>query len=474
MSPVLFGLSIILFSGSIFVLIVTKFSLQTIHQLHVMAEEEKHNALHDPLTNLPNRKHCIETINFLLDGDVSFQLMLLDIVNFKQVNDGMGHFCGDQLLIQIGNRVRANLDKGDFLARIGGDEFIAILPSRTPEQALEVADEINQMLKRPFSIDGFELTSSAIIGISAYPDHGNNADQIINAADVAMYWAKASDNEVARFSSHMSQDARKKLEISRQIDRALEEDGFQLFYQPIICAKRDVVCGYEALMRWLDEDGCPINPVDFIAIAEQSNKITSVTEWMLARVAQDITRLTDAGIFCPIHVNLSAKDLMSKNLESQLGQLAFVNKDFAKMVVLEITETTAINRLRSPATLLEKLKKLGFKISLDDFGTGFSSLSLLRDLPVDQIKIDQSFVYQLNKNERNRSIVVNSISLAHGLGYTVVAEGVEHQEVESTLKEHGCDYLQGFYYSPGLPLERVINWTLSRDSNIYPQVATSQ
>lgn len=469
--PILFGLSMILFSGSIFVFMVTKFSLSTIQQLHMLAQEEKHNALHDPLTALPNRKHCIETVNFLVEDNIPFQLMLLDVVNFKQVNDGMGHFCGDQLLIQIGHRSRAHLSKGDFIARIGGDEFVVVMPNQSLDHAFDIAHKINQSLKRPFSIDGFELTSSVIVGIGSYPKHGASVEQIINAADVAMYWAKTHGNEVAHFSSHMSQDARRKLQISRQIDQAIENNEFQLFYQPIICLKRDIVCSYEALMRWLDEDGKPITPSDFITIAEQSNKITSITEWMLDKVASDIEKLVKAGIHCPIHVNLSAKDLMSKNLENQLSRLAFLNKHFVKMVVLEITETTAINRLRSPATLLERLKQMGFRISLDDFGTGFSSLSLLRDLPVDQIKIDQSFVYQMQRNERNRSIVANSISLAHGLGYTVVSEGVEHEEVINILKEHGCDYVQGYFYSPALPLERAINWTLSRDAEHYEQLA---
>jgi diguanylate cyclase (GGDEF)-like protein len=459
-NPILFGLSVILFSGGIFVYMVTSFSLNTIEKLHTLAEEEKYNALHDPLTSLPNRKHCIETINLLIEMETPFQLMLMDVVNFKQVNDGMGHFCGDQLLIQIGQRIASHLDKGDFIARIGGDEFVIICPNKNDIETQAIANIINFELKKPFSIDGFELTSSSIIGISTFPDNGTDAEQMINSADVAMYWAKKSGREHARFRSSMSQGARKKLQISRQIDQALENEQFRIFYQPIICSKLDIVCGYEALMRWVREDGTTISPIDFIPIAEQSNKINSITEWLLDKVAMDIDAFDDAGIHCPIHVNLSAKDLMGRNLEKQLTRLANSDPRFVATVVLEITESTAINRLRSPEKLLEKLKAIGFKISLDDFGTGYSSLSLLRDLPVDQIKIDRSFLYQLEDNDRNRSIVSNAISLAHGLGYTVVAEGVEQLEILKILRMYGCDYIQGFYYSPAIPLQEAISWTL--------------
>ncbi|RTZ17257.1 EAL domain-containing protein [Vibrio aquaticus] len=466
--PVLFVLSVILFSGSLFVFIVTKFSLATIEQLDALAKEEKYNSLHDSLTGLPNRKHCIETINVLIEHHVPFHLLLLDVVNFKQVNDGMGHFSGDQLLIQIGKRMENHLARGDFLARIGGDEFVIILPKRKERASKEFARAINASLKQPFLINGFELTSGAKIGISHYPDQANDADQIINAADMAMYWGKAAEHDVAVFSSEMYQNNRKRLSISNQIDHALEHNDINVYYQPIVGAKSNKVEGYEALIRCYDEHGEMINPAELISVAEQSHKITSITQWMLDKVAQDIKTLRNQGLaHCAIHVNLSAKDLMSQNIENQLGQLASNDPNFANMVCLEITETTAINRLRSPEKLLKRLKEMGFRITLDDFGTGYSSLSLLRDLPVDQIKIDKSFAYQLDQNERNFSIVENAISLAHGLGYTVVVEGIESREVESLVKKSGSDFMQGYYYSAALPLEDVISWTLSRDNIGY-------
>lgn len=468
---VVFGLSIILFSGSVFVYMVTTFSLNTIKKLHHLAEEEKYNALHDPLTSLPNRKHCIETINGLIENQIPFHLLMVDVVNFKQVNDGMGHFCGDQLLVQIGQRIASNLNRGDFVARIGGDEFIVICPNQNDLAIQSLANTINSELKKTFSIDGFELTSSAIVGISRYPEQGKDAEQVINAADVAMYWAKRSGRESAKFDPSMNQGARQKLAISHAIDEALEKQQFRIYYQPIVSSKLNLVCGYEALMRWVKPDGTTISPVEFIPVAEQSNKITSITEWLLDHVAEDIEIFHQHGIHNPVHVNLSAKDLMGKNLENQLIALTVRSPSLTKSIVLEITESTAINRLRSPEKRLESLKSLGFKISLDDFGTGYSSLSLLRDLPVDQIKIDRSFLYQFERNERNRSIVSNAISLAHGLGYSVVAEGVEQQEILHILNKYGCDYIQGFYYSPAIPLEDAILWTLNHNPPLIDELA---
>ncbi|AIW16462.1 bifunctional diguanylate cyclase/phosphodiesterase [Vibrio tubiashii] len=470
-SPILLGLSAILFCGSIFVYTVVSYSFTTIVQLKTLVRQEKYNALHDSLTNLPNRKHCIETIELLIEHDKPFDLMLLDVVNFKQVNDGMGHFCGDQLLVQIGQRISSLLEKGDFIARIGGDEFIVITPLRPELDIKHAAKRINQELHLPFSVDGFELTTSASIGISQFPLHGTDAEQMINASDIAMYWAKKAGRPFAIYDDSMSQGARRKLEISRNIDKALEENEFQIYYQPILCSVHGIVSGYEALIRWITKDGTTISPIDFIPIAEHSNKITSITAWVLDQVTQDIKTFETQGIRYPIHVNLSAKDLMGSKLETKLLELIEKNNKITDCIVLEITESTAINRLRSPEKLLENIRKLGFKISLDDFGTGYSSLSLLRDLPVDQIKIDRSFLYKLEKNERNGSIVANAISLAHGLGYTVVAEGVEDEAVLDILKSQGCDYIQGFYYSPPLEIHSAINWTLLHNPPIISELA---
>lgn len=383
----------------------------------------------------------------------------------------MGHFCGDQLLVQIGQRIATLLEKGDFIARIGGDEFILLLPKRSANQTESIVKQVSDELSLPFSIDGFEITTGASIGISQFPAHGSAYEPLINCADIAMYWAKGAGLEYAIYDDSMSQGAKRKLEISRQIDRALEDDEFQVYYQPIISGALNTVCGYEALIRWVTNDGATISPIDFIPVAEQSNKITSITAWLLERVFEDIQTFDQQGIHYPIHVNLSAKDLMGKQLEKHLISLIERDASVVESIVLEITESTAINRLRSPEALLTRLRKLGFKISLDDFGTGYSSLSLLRDLPVDQIKIDRSFLSHLDSNQRNDSIVANAISLAHGLGYTVVAEGVEDNTVLNILHRYGCDYIQGYLFSPALELQSVIQWTLAYNPPVISELS---
>ncbi|MEH0740676.1 EAL domain-containing protein [Vibrio cholerae] len=470
---VMFALSSILFAGSVFVFMVTRFSLSSISRLKDLAEQEKYNSLHDSLTGLPNRKYCIDALDEYIVNGRTFQFLLLDIVNFKQVNDGMGHFCGDQLLIQIGHRLSALMGQDAMLARLGGDEFAVIAKLEHRTEGLKLAKKINKALSQPFLLEGFELTSSAAIGISRFPDHGLSAEALMKSADMAMYWAKNNGNLIAHYDERMYQGAKQKLQISRQIDAALETNEFQIFYQPIINSKKEAVCGYEALIRWIKDDGTVISPVDFIPIAEQSHKIVSITNWVLKRVTRDIAQFQQSGIHYPLHINLSAKDLMGQGLVNQLRELVDEHPEITDYIVLEITESTAINRLHSPEKLLSSIRALGFKISLDDFGTGYSSLSLLRDLPVDQIKIDRSFLYQLDTNDRNDSIVANAITLAHGLGYTVVAEGVEDQSVLRTLKGYGCDYIQGYYYSPAMALDQAIRWTHDHTTQTAAPLAQS-
>ncbi|MGY3571732.1 putative bifunctional diguanylate cyclase/phosphodiesterase [Vibrio paucivorans] len=470
-SPVLFGLSLILLSGSIFVYMVITFSLATILQLNSLAGEEKHNALHDSLTALPNRKHCIDVITSTCEVGGDFSVLMIDVVNFKQINDGMGHFCGDQMLVQIGQRINSLLEPTDFLARVGGDEFVLVHQTTNHQEIKKLCKQIDTVLRKPFSIDGFELTTSVVIGVCGSDSDATTSELFINHADLAMYYAKKSGRLSAFYNQDMSLGAKQKLEISRQIDTALEKCSFRMFYQPIMCGKNDIVEGYEALIRWVDDHGRLISPVDFIPIAEQSNKISSITAWILEQVAEDLVKFQVHDIECDIHINLSAKDLLGKSLFHHLETLVERNPQFAEHVVLEITETTAINRLRSPIEMLNDIKKLGFRISLDDFGTGYSSLSLLRDLPVDQIKIDRSFLFQLKSNHRNESIVANAISLAHGLGYTVVAEGVEDRDVLDLLKKYDCDYIQGYYYCSAKPLEEAISWTLNHNPPRIPALS---
>ncbi len=236
-----------------------------------------------------------------------------------------------------------------------------------------------------------------------------------------------------------------------------------MYYQPLIDANTNLAVGFEAVIRWHDENGKTISPNDFIPIAERSNQVHNITMWVLGQVEKDLKTFIEKGIKLPVHVNLSAKDLSSNLLFHRLEKLLENNPQFADLISLEITETMAIDRVVELNPLIHQIKGLGIKISLDDFGTGYSSLSLLRDLPVDQIKIDRSFLCTANRTEGSRSIVENTIALAHGLGYSVVAEGVQDMDTLYFLRSRGCDIIQGYLFCPALPLNEVINWVNEHD-----------
>jgi sensor c-di-GMP phosphodiesterase-like protein len=302
-----------------------------------------------------------------------------------------------------------------------------------------------------------------VFGLSTFPFDAESNDLLIKCADIAMYHAKRNGQLMAFYNEDMNVGAKYQLEISSRIQCALEKDEFQLYYQPLIDAHTSLAVGFEAVIRWRDGNGKNISPNDFIPIAERSNQVHNITMWVLDQVERDLLSLIEQGIRLPVHVNLSAKDLSSNLLFSRLEQMLSDNPSFENLISLEITETMAIDRVLELNPLINQIKGLGIKISLDDFGTGYSSLSLLRDLPVDQIKIDRSFLSTASKTEGTRSIVENTIALAHGLGYSVVAEGVQDMDTLHFLRSRGCDIIQGYLFCPALPLNEVINWVNNHD-----------
>lgn len=457
------SISVLLFTGSLFVVFVIKFSNDSIIELHTAAKREKRNAFHDSLTDLPNRKYCFEMINERIESGLPFSVILFDVVNFKQVNDAMGHFCGDQLLIQIGQRLQNALDEGDKIFRVGGDEFVILTSSATKPAGMKLIEKLNTAMSARFHLDEFQVSSGAVFGISTYPQDAESNELLIKHADVAMYHAKSNGYLFAFYNDSMNIGAKYQLEISSRIQSALEQDEFRLYYQPLIDARTSLAVGFEAVIRWRDKEGNNISPNDFIPIAERSNQVNNITMWVLGQVEKDLKTFIDKGIKLPIHVNLSAKDLSSNLLLARLELLLTQNPEFSSLLSLEITETMAIDRIKELNPLINEIKGLGIKISLDDFGTGYSSLSLLRDLPVDQIKIDRSFLSTANRTEGSRSIVENTIALAHGLGYSVVAEGVQDMDTLHFLRNRGCDIIQGYLFCPALPLHEVINWVTEHD-----------
>ncbi|ELE7130939.1 TPA: bifunctional diguanylate cyclase/phosphodiesterase [Vibrio harveyi] len=457
------GVALLLLGGSIFIVLMIKWSNDSILELHEIAEREKHNAVHDSLTGLPNRKYCLESIDNRVQQGIPFSVILFDVVNFKQINDAMGHFCGDQLLIQIGQRLQEELAGEDRLFRVGGDEFVILTSCACDHTGTELIEKLDHAMAQRFHLDEFQVSSRVVFGLSTYPSDAESNDLLIKFADIAMYHAKHNGQLMAFYNEDMNVGAKYQLEISSRIQCALDKEEFQLYYQPLIDARSNLAVGFEAVIRWRDSNGKNISPNDFIPIAERSNQVHSITMWVLNQVEKDLHTMSEQGINLPVHVNLSAKDLSSNRLFSRLDKMLSDNPHFADMISLEITETMAIDRVRELNPLIHQIKGLGIKISLDDFGTGYSSLSLLRDLPVDQIKIDRSFLCTASKTEGTRSIVENTIALAHGLGYSVVAEGVQDMDTLHFLRSRGCDIIQGYLFCPALPLNEVISWVNTHD-----------
>ncbi len=346
---------------------------------------------------------------------------------------------------------------------MGGDEFVILTSSACEKTGTELIESLDCALSARFHLDEFQVSSRVVFGISTYPYDAISNDLLIKHADIAMYHAKRNGNLFAFYHDDMNVGAKYQLEISSRIQCALEKEEFQLYYQPLIDANTNLAVGFEAVIRWHDENGKTISPNDFIPIAERSNQVHNITMWVLGQVEKDLKTFIEKGIKLPVHVNLSAKDLSSNLLFHRLEKLLENNPQFADLISLEITETMAIDRVVELNPLIHQIKGLGIKISLDDFGTGYSSLSLLRDLPVDQIKIDRSFLCTANRTEGSRSIVENTIALAHGLGYSVVAEGVQDMDTLYFLRSRGCDIIQGYLFCPALPLNEVINWVNEHD-----------
>ncbi|MDW2244801.1 bifunctional diguanylate cyclase/phosphodiesterase, partial [Vibrio sp. 1287] len=300
------GVSLLLFGGSIFVVLVIKWSNDSILELHSVAEREKRNAVHDSLTGLPNRKYCFELIDDRIQSGDPFSVILFDVVNFKQVNDAMGHFCGDQLLIQIGQRLQDKLKGSDKIFRVGGDEFVILTSSACEKTGTELIESLDCALSARFHLEEFQVSSRVVFGISTYPYDAISNDLLIKHADIAMYHAKRNGNLFAFYNEDMNVGAKYQLEISSRIQCALEKEEFQLYYQPLIDAHTNLALGFEAVIRWHDENGKTISPNDFIPIAERSNQVHNITMWVLNQVEKDLQTFIEKDIKLPVHVNLSA------------------------------------------------------------------------------------------------------------------------------------------------------------------------
>ena len=436
-------------------------SQSDITQRKIAESQLERSAFYDALTNLPNRALFAERLNCTIARSnrtpQTFAVLFLDIDRFKKINDSLGHFAGDRLLVEAAARFERCLRPGDTVARLGGDEFAVLLGDLSSvEDVHQVANRIHAELAAPFKLDGHEAFVTVSMGIALGQGNESSAEELLRGADTAMYRAKgAGRGRHQIFEATMHQRAVRLLEMETDLWRALERDELRLHYQPIISLKSGAISGFEALVRWQHPERGLVSPADFIPLAEESGLIVPIGWWVLEEACRQAKAWQNQ--FGPLwmSVNLSPKQLSQTDiLERVAGALQATGFD-GHSLKLEITESVIMENTESASQMLRQIKELGVRFSMDDFGTGYSSLSYLHRFPLDTIKIDRSFISQMKPHARDHQIVNTIISMARGLRMNIVAEGVETLEQLQSLREMRCGYAQGFYISRPQPNEQI-------------------
>lgn len=429
-------------------------------ELHAKNQQILYQAYHDPLTNLPNRRLFTETLLQVLatDHDEEHQaaVMFVDLDRFKNINDSLGHNIGDALLLQVAVRLCGVLQDQAQIYRVGGDEFTILLSHvRERQEATTIAQTVIHALATPFSVDGYELYVSPSIGISFYPADGSTMDILVKNADTAMYIAKDCGGNTYRvYDPVMNESAVEQMTLESQLRKAIERDELRMYYQPKYDLRSGRISGMEALVRWYHQDRGFISPGKFIPLAEESGLIAPIGEWILNAVCKQNKAWQDAG-YQPMRVavNLSPRQFQHHNLIRTVTRVLEETGLSPEWLEIEITENVLLHNTEEILATLQTLKEMGIHISIDDFGTGFSSLNYLKRFPIDSLKIDQSFVRDITVPSANKEIISAVIRLGHSLQLNVIAEGVENEEELDFLRNEECDQIQGYLFSRPLPVE---------------------
>ena len=428
--------------------------------LSLANQELTHLALHDTLTGLPNRTLLADRIQQAMQAvnekGGCFALMFIDLDGFKPVNDAFGHHMGDQLLREVGLRLREDLRSQDTLARIGGDEFVLLVRLTQPDDALRLAERQVGQVNRAFKVAEHELKISASVGIAIYPGNGGNPQELLMNADAAMYHAKGmGKNGYSFFDVSMNTNARKQLQLLQDLRNAVEQQQFCLHYQPKFDAVSGIPVGAEALLRWEHPQQGLLLPATFIELAEKTGLIIPIGEWVLNEACRQMRLWYAQGYEdWRIAVNLSALQFCHAGLVKSVATALDRHQLPANSLTLEITETTAMSDADASMTVLQQLSDMGVDLSIDDFGTGYSSLMYLKRLPANELKIDRGFVRDLEHDGDDAAIVSAIVALGHALGLRIVAEGVETDVQQNFLTRLGCNSLQGYLLGHPLPAER--------------------
>ena len=439
--------------------------------------ELQHFALFDPLTNLPNRRLFEDRIQQAIKStrrrEGKFALIMADLDRFKQINDTLGHHAGDDLLTQVGMRLRNIVRGADTVARLGGDEFAFIIQDIEDYAGVEhVTDRIIQAIDEPVTIEGLPFSMGISMGIVVYPDHGEDVETLLRRADISLYRAKERRNCYTFYDKDTDEYNRKNIELQNELRQAIKQGALEVYYQPKVDCGSHHIKGLEALARWPHPEQGMISPAVFIPLAKKNGLIKDLTMLMLQKSIEQISDLYHQGIEVALSVNITEENLEDTNFPDEV---AYILKRFGfppRCLELEITEDVIIENIQNATLVTEKLHGLGIKISIDDFGTGNSSISYLKKLPIHTLKIDLSFIREMNRNPDDAAIVKTTILLSKSLGLSVVAEGVEDELTLQKLNDWGCDLAQGFYVCKPVPNDTLVDWI--KNSDWKPQYRTDQ
>jgi diguanylate cyclase (GGDEF)-like protein len=424
----------------------------------------------DRLTGLPNRAQFRDAVRKAIEhatpapGDSqagsaaprSIAVILLDLDRFKHVNDVLGYAFGDRLLKGVAERLlRQSVREGDVVARLSGDEFALLLPNTDVAAAVAVAERVADVFQLPMTLDDHTVDLAAGFGVACWPEHAADADTLINRAEVAMYNAKRKTGAAQVYDAAIDASSARSLSLLSELRRAVENDELRLFLQPKIDLRTGAFIGAESLVRWQHPTRGMVPPMEFIPFAEQTGFVRHLTLWMLQATARQWTALRALGLQS-VSVNLSTRDLLDQELQNKIERILLRHGMPASALCLEITESAIMDEPQRALATLNALSAAGFKLSIDDFGTGYSSLAYLKRLPVNELKIDRSFVMAMEQDADDAKIVRSTIDLAHNLGLTVVAEGVENISVLRLLAELQCDQAQGYHMSRPLPAAEMV------------------
>jgi diguanylate cyclase (GGDEF)-like protein len=451
---------------SLILLPVLLLPVLAVYRSALLSAEKEHQAMHDALTDLPNRLHFSAIMERRFENSrsksTSAAVLLIDLDRFKEVNDTLGHQAGDALLCQIGPRIQAVLPDGGIVARLGGDEFAVMLPDTGADGAQLVGDAIVDALEPPFSLDGFNLEVQASIGIAVFPEHGTAPDVLIKQADIAMYFAKGRNSGIEIYNAEQDQNSRRRLSLLSELRTALARGEVVLYYQPKLDLSTGSVTSVEALVRWHHPLFGLIPPAEFVPFAEHTGLIRPLTSFVLRTAVAQARTWYDGGIDAAVAVNLSARSLHDGAISEEIARLLFEFSLPADRLQLEITESSIMADPPRAKRVLERLHAAGLWLAIDDFGTGYSSLAYLQDLPVSEIKIDRSFVMNLVDNDADQVIVRSTIDLARNLGLSSTAEGVETEAAMQWLTAAGCNHAQGYHIARPMTADALLPWLAAR------------